>query len=66
MRNEDKYNGSGYIDPTPYQALKNIRKDRDRMASKVIKTIQSVAHLAGFEIVGRISIRDTETGEEYR
>lgn len=66
MRNEDKYNGSGYYDPTPYKAINNIRQDREYTARKVVKTLQNVAHLAGFEIVGRISIRDTETGEEYR
>jgi len=67
MRNNDiRYNGSGYSDPTVDRAYRNIRKDRGYMARKVIKTLYNVSHLAGFEIVGKIKLRDTETGEEFR
>lgn len=59
-------NASGYADPTAYEAYKNIRKERGYEAHKVIKTLQNVAHLAGFEIVGRIVIRDVRTGETYK
>lgn len=58
-------NGSGYSDPTAYEAYKNIR-NKDYEAHKVIKTLQNVAHLAGFEIVGRVTIRDVRTGETYK
>lgn len=61
-----RYNGSGYSDPTAFQAYKNIRKDKSNLASKVAKTIQNVAHLAGFEIVGRVTLRDVETGEVFK
>lgn len=66
MRDEMRYNGSGYVDPTPHQAFKNMKKDTDYKARKLIKTLQSMTHLAGFEIVGRIVLRDKESGEEYR
>lgn len=59
-----KRNGENYYDPTPYQAYKNLSADRERV-TKLIKTIQSVAHLAGFEIVGRITLRDKTTGRKY-
>lgn len=62
---EIKRNGSGYIDPTPYEAIKKISKEEKRV-SKVIKTLQSVAHLAGFGIEGRIVLRDKQTGEIWR
>ena len=44
------YNASGCYDPTPYQAIKNIEREnelndeRGKMARKVIKTLQNVAH----------------------
>ena len=68
----ERYNGSGYYDPTPYQAIQNIEREDERdnargiLARKVIKTLQNVAHLAGFNIVGRITLVDNETGKEWR
>ena len=62
---ELKRNGSGYVDPTAEKAIKNVIQDNKRV-SVVIKTLQSVAHLAGFEIVGRIEIMDKSTGDIYR
>ena len=62
----DKYNEEGYYDPTPYNAFKKIDRERDILAKKVIKTIQNVAHLAGFDIVGRITLKDNKTGEIRR
>lgn len=61
-----KYNGSGYNDPTAHKAYQNIRKSRGVIANKTIKTLQNVAHLAGFDIVGRLVLRDNQTGEEFR
>lgn len=65
MHDELKRNGSGYIDPTAAQALKNIAEQESKV-SKVIKTIQAVAHLAGFEIEERIVLRDKESGTIWR
>ena len=62
---ELKRNGSGYYDPTAWKAMKNITTDKKRV-SKVIETLQSVAHLAGFEIEGRIVLRDKKSGEIWR
>lgn len=66
----EKFNSEGYHDPTPFEALKNIdkgrNKERNAMAKKVIKTIQNVAHLAGFDIVGKVVLKDHETGEIWR
>jgi hypothetical protein len=60
-----KRNGSGYVDPTAEQAIKNVIKT-DKRVSQTIKVIQAVAHLAGFEIEGRIILRDKETGFIWR
>lgn len=60
-------NGSGYADPTAYKAIRNVTKEsRERLAGKVVKTLQNVAHLAGFEIVGRITLRDVQSGKDYK
>lgn len=61
-----KRNGSGYIDPTAYQAIKNEDKSRRILAKKCILTIQNVAHLAGFDIDGRIRLKDHKSGEIYK
>ena len=63
--NELKRNGSGYYDPTAWKAIKNVTEEEKRI-TKVIKTLQSVAHLAGFEIEGRIVLVDKKTGEVWR
>ena len=66
MQNNDlKRNASGYADPTAAKAIKHIT-EAEMKVSKVIKTIQSVAHLAGYEIEGRIVLRDKESGEIWR
>lgn len=66
MNNNDlNRNGSGCIDPKAGQALKNIVEEEKRV-SKVIKTIQAVAHLAGYEIEGRIVLKEKDSGYVWR
>ena len=62
---ELKRNGSGYKDPTAEKALKSIVAN-EKKVTKLIKTIQAVAHLAGYEIEGRIVLIDKKTGEVWR
>lgn len=67
-------NAEGYIDPTPGEAMSNIRREQrqqevaERLAviSRLIPVLKQTAELAGFEVVGRITLRDKETGKEYR
>lgn len=68
--NEDRNlrkNGSGYNDPTAYHALKNIHKDegQDRHY-RLIQTIICICDLAGFDVKGRIILKDRETGKTWR
>lgn len=65
VRKDYRYNGSGYYDPTPHKAIKRI-EEREKLARKVILTVQNVAHLAGFDIVGRLELRDKESRRIYR
>lgn len=66
-------NSEGYSDPTPGTAWSNMRKaerqqEAERMAviSNLIPVIKQTAELVGFEVVGRIILKDKTTGKEYR
>lgn len=66
-------NSEGYNDPTPGTAWSNMRKaerqqEAERMAviSNLIPVMKQTAELAGFEVVGRIILKDKATGKEYR
>ena len=67
-------NADGYSDPTPGEAMSNIRREQrqqevaERLAviSRLIPVMKQTAELAGFEVVGRITLKDKETGKEYR
>lgn len=66
-------NGEGYVDPTPGAAFENIRReehkreaDRLSVISNLIPIMKNTAELAGFEVVGRIVLKDKHTGKEYR
>lgn len=66
-------NSEGYPDPTAGAAYSAIRqkerkRDADRLSaiSTLILVIKGAAELAGFEVVGRITLKDKTTGKEYR
>lgn len=66
-------NAEHYADPTPAEAMKNIRKEERQkdaatmlQISILVPLLRQVADLAGFEILGRIPLRDKATGKEYR
>ena len=67
-------NAEGYSDPTPGEAMSNIRKEQrqqeaaERLAliSRLIPVMKQTAELVGFEVVGRIVLMDKETGKKYR
>ena len=63
-------NDEGYSDPTAETAIGHVmneqKKRRNDQATKTIKTPQNVAHLAGFDIIGRIELREHKSGRIYR
>lgn len=66
-------NLEGYPDPTAGAVYSAIRREKrqqeaDRLAavSTLIAVIKGAAALAGFEVVGRITLKDKATGKEYR
>lgn len=58
-------NSEGYIDPTAYEALKNVSKEDERF-HKLLYTIFYLCELAGFEVEGRIVFVDKKTGRVWR
>ncbi len=66
-------NAEGYPDPTAGSAWRNIRKEENRreaermsVINNLIPIMKQTAELAGFEVVGRIVLKDKRTGKEYR
>lgn len=66
-------NAEGYPDPTVGEAYRNIVReereaDAERLAkiSALVPILRATAELAGFDIIGRIPLRDRDTGKEYR
>lgn len=62
---ELKKNGEGYPDPTAYEAIKRVDPTA-RKRYRLIGAILRICELAGYEVVGRIELRDVETGKVYK
>ncbi len=64
-----KYNQSGYIDPTAYEALKPIIKEDTALENRVnflIKVLKFIINETGFELLNRIEIKDKKTGRCFK
>lgn len=67
--NEDrdlKYNGSGYLDPTAYDAIKHLDADETERFNKLLHVIKSICDIAGFTIENRITLKDNRTGRVWK
>lgn len=61
----EKKNKEGYPDPTPYEAIKNVEAEVARV-SWLVKTLHSVCELAGYQIEGRVVLKDMRSGKVWR
>ena len=63
-------NDEGYSDQTAETAIGHVMKEQKKQnvsqAQKTIKTLQNVAHPAGFDIVGRIELREHRSGRIFK
>lgn len=66
-------NAEGYPDPTAGAAYANMEREQRQQEAKrliaisrLIPVLKQTAELVGFEVIGRITLRDKETGREYR
>lgn len=64
--NKDKYNSEGYKDLTAYYAIKNVEREEKHRVNRVLATIFNMVDLAGFQIEGRIVLRDKRNGKVYK
>ena len=64
-RNDLKTNGSGYSDPTAYEAMLRFEKENEDF-EKLLRTIFNICELSGFHIEERIVIRSKKTGRIWR
>lgn len=60
MRNED-----GYLDPTAHNAINNVDEDRQRFLA-LLRQLKHDCEYAGFELKGRIFVKDKRTGKVWR
>lgn len=72
-----KRNGSGYFDPTAYEAIKKADSVIDDVVEnscgtekqrfrKLLEVIFLICELSGFHLEGRITVRDKKTGRIWR
>lgn len=66
-------NAEGYSDPTAEEACRNISREEHlqtvrRLAAinGIIDILNKTANLMGFEVVGRIMLKDKKTGKVYK
>lgn len=62
-------NCEGYVDPTAGAAMGHVKKeeqDIDKLNHKIIQSFRLLVDLAGFEIVGRITLKHKKTGRIFR
>lgn len=62
------YNQEGYADPTAYNGIKLASADDaiQNKANFLIKVLKYIIRESGFELIGRIELRDRRSGQEFR
>lgn len=65
MNKDPRRNASGCSDPTAYQAITNLDME-EKHFQELIKTIKYLCRLAGFEIEGRIVLKNHRSGRVYK
>lgn len=70
-RDDSKRNAEGYLDLTAYEAIKNVTEsmpteEEDNRFHKLLHTIFYLCELAGFQIEGRVALKDKKTGRIWR
>lgn len=66
-------NAEGYADTTADEAVGHVtkeekmkRRETPTNVMQVINMMKAIASVAGFEVVGRIHLKDKVTGKEWR
>lgn len=62
-------NSEGYVDPTAGAAISSASKeehDVEKLNHKVIQSFRLLVDLAGFEIIGRVTLKHKKSGKIFR
>lgn len=62
-------NCEGYADPTVGMAIGTVKKeeqDIEKLNHKVIQSFRLLVDLAGFEIVGRVTLKHKKSGRIFK
>ena len=58
-------NGSGYYDPTAYEAICRVDAEQQKVKN-IIKFLHKFAHKQGYSIEGRIVLKNKKTGRTWK
>ena len=62
-------NSEGYSDPTAFEGMKPVIREeteQQKRLNTLIFVLKYIIRLAGFELLGRIELKDHKTGREYK
>ena len=62
-------NNEGYVDPTAGVAMGHVKKeeqDVEKLNHKIIQSFRLLVDLAGFEIVGRVTLKHKKSGRVFK
>ncbi len=60
----DRYNSSHKMDLTAYQAMSGIDQSIKQVGRNLGRLIITMAHMAGFQVIGPLHLRHEKTGKE--
>lgn len=66
---DPRKNAEGYNDPTAYYGLKPVVAEDDvlqRRVNRLIYVLKYIIDTSGFELIGRIEVKDKKTGKVFR
>ncbi len=62
-------NREGYLDPTASAAISQMSREQsetDKRAYDLVKVLKFIIRSCGFELTGRVQLKDTKSGKEYK
>ncbi len=64
-KNNPFYNSEGYPNPTAYGVIKE-ETELEKKVGFLIKILKFIIRESGFELIGRIEIRDVKSGRVFK
>lgn len=62
-------NQDGYKDPTAFQAIKQVIKEEEteeKQLATLVFVLKYIISMTGFELIGRIELKNKKSGRVYR